>query len=434
VPPTQGKNPIRFCRILTFLFVTLMFTSAAWALEPEKVLVSFNGSAGNMPSGLSMDAAGNLWGVTSEGGTGQCGNPSVGCGIVFELIPTTGGRWDSKTIYNFQGGRDGAGPSGNLAFDAAGNVYGVTGSGGTGCNCGTVYELTPDGDRYQHGVIYRFNNTKGHMDGETPYGGLVMNAGNLYGTTISGGNFCTSGCGTIFELSPSGGSWTETLIYPFKGGSGDGATPYSPLVFDAQGNFYGTTYNAGAGFGAVYEFSPVAGGYWFQTILYVFQGRHDGGSPIAGVVLDAAGNLYGTTTAGGNANCGTAGCGTVFELSPTSGGAWTETTIHAFSSYEGQVPGGGVIFDAAGNLYGVAALGGAYSWGVAYELTPGTGGSWTESDLHNFGNGTDGKHPGLSLAFDSAGNLYGVTGFGGTYVSGSCPNSNGCGTVFQLTP
>lgn len=444
---TSKSNPTSIFVILALIVVPVTFTGAAWAAVPERVPASFDGADGNLPTGLSIDAAGNLWGVTAEGGTGDCTQEKrVGCGTVFELTPTSGG-WAAKSIYSFQGGSDGANPTGSLTFDTDGNVYGTTGAGGFGY--GTVYELSPQSGGYQETVIYAFNDTATHNDGVGPRAGLVMDsAGNLYGTTGSGGNGCSLSCGTVFEVSPAAGGWTESILYNFKGpvGATDGWSPFGSLILDGEGNLYGTTSAGGTGncsgstgCGVVFEVSPGSGGGWTETILYNFQGVsahvHDGARPYTGMVFDGAGNLYGTTLYGGNGACNDRlGCGAVFELSPAGGGAWTETVIHAFSGPDGYFPNG-LAISAAGNLYGTTGYGGIYNFGAALELVAGSGGTWSENRLHSFGNGKDGQVPSTSMVFDSAGNLYGATSFGGAHVTLACGNApTGCGTVFQLKP
>ncbi len=248
-------------------------------------------------------------------------------------------------------------------------------------------------------------------------------------------------------MSPAGGGWTESLLHNFAGpiGATDGMLPEGPLVLDGEGNLYGTTYAGGGvdtcggttGCGVVFEVSPGAGGVWTESIIDNFQGgSHDGARPASGLVLDTAGNLYGTTIQGGSTTaCLDFGCGTVFELSQAGGGAWTEKVLHAFSTGEGQNPYSGVVLGSTGNLYGVTAFGGTFGWGMAFELTPASGGTWTESRLHNFGNAKDGQRPATPLVIDSAGNLYGGTTYGGAVVSGECDGSPaGCGAVFQVTP
>ncbi len=434
--PKSKSTPLSL--VLAMAASALLLVSAAWAAVPEKVLVSINGTGGNQPNGLSMDAAGNLWGVTLVGGSGSCPedeSPLTGCGTVFELTPTPTG-WNYKVIYSFQAGHDGWGPAGQLAFDAAGDVYGVTeqGGGSPSCSygCGVVYKLTPESGRYKESVIYRFNPTRAHNDGELPMGGLTIDAaGNLYGTTYQGGDGCSFNCGTVFEVSPSGGGWIESIINNFKGnGSGDGAWPFSSLLFDGAGNLYGTASQGGTGdcgggiggCGAVFELTPSSGG-WSERVLYNFQGgAHDGQLPIGGLVFDAAGNLYGTTEAGGGLETCNSwyGCGIVFELSP-GGSSWSESVVHIFSLHEGQNPYSGLVIGSTGSLYGVTPLGGVAGWGTAFELTPGTGGLWTESILHNFGNGLDAAVPITPLIFGSDGNLYGASIVGGTSRNRTVP-------------
>jgi len=429
------KTPPRyFFTIATILVVVPMLASAAWAVVPEKLLHSFNGTSGLQPAGLSMDPAGNLWGVTAEGGVG-CPGSQPGCGTVFELTPISGG-WKPKVIYAFKGGTDGALPWGNLAFDGLGNVYGTTVIGGSRtCACGTVFELTPQSGGYKEAVLYRF---AGINDGSGPVGGPVLDAaGNIYGTTSGGG---TSGWGTVFKLSLNGGTWTESILHSFTANP-DGAGPSGSMVFDPQGNLYGSTPGGGtghcsgtpAGCGTVFQLSPSSGGGWTESVLYEFQTGNDGGGPIS-VIVSATGTLYGTTTFGGGTGC-SQGCGTVFQLSPNGAGGWTETVIRTFSnSAAGQGPLAGVVLGSNGSLYGTTISGGLFGWGNAFELTPGSTG-WTETILHNFGKGKDGLLPATPLVFDSAGKIYGTTYYGGTDQSGVCNGSPiGCGTVFQLTP
>jgi len=281
-------------------------------------------------------------------------------------------------------------------------------------------------------VIYSFPGE--HGPGE-PGAGLVFDAaGNLYGTTVLGGshNF-----GTLYELSPiSGGGWQETTIHSFTGGN-DGGLPNSPLIIDGSGNLYGTTQVGGTKQqGTVFEFSPIAGGGYQETVLHSFAGEDDGGGPSAGVIFDSAGNLYGTTS-----DDGAHGAGTVFELSPQTGGAWKLTTLVPFTgNEEGGVPYAGMVFDAAGNLYGTALNGGnsidcparnENGCGVVFELSPSIGGGWRERVIHSF-KGPDGALPYGGVVLDSSGNLYGTTYEGG---AGSCSpvGGSGCGVVFKLS-
>jgi len=275
-------------------------------------------------------------------------------------------------------------------------------------------------------VLYSFS---GGADGAWPMGTLVFdNEGNLYGVTASGG----AGSGVVFKLTEQNGKWSETVLYSFQGGN-DGASPLAGLVFDQAGNLYGTTADGGGkgcfgGCGTVFELSPSPNGSWTETVLYRFTGAADGANPQANLILDDKGTLYGTTLAGGDLSCDTGGCGTVFELTSGAGGQWTETVLHAFAggSSDGQESDlAGLIFDGSGNLYGTTALGGTADAGTVFELTPSGGGSWTSTILYSFLGGRDGRNPSAGLVF-VGGNLFGTTYAGGT----SCE----CGTAFKLSP
>ncbi len=278
-------------------------------------------------------------------------------------------------------------------------------------------------------VLYNF---QCGTDGCGPSGALVRDqSGNLYGTTGSGGNLACgngSGCGTVFELtSDNTGNWTETVLYSFAGGT-DGAYPKGGVILDAKGNLYGTTtwgvdgkscQNSNSGCGTVFKLSNSGGG-WTESVLYAFSGGADGAFPEAGLVFDKTGNLYGTTLYGGVNSCTYVGCGTVFELASTSSG-WIETVIYAFPNvFGGYSPTSGVTFDYLGNLYG-AASGGAYSNGVIFRLVPSPGG-WTENTIWSFSGGYEGVSPTGVITHDGA--LYGVAA-GGQY---------NVGNVFQLRP
>ncbi|MGB8889401.1 MAG: choice-of-anchor tandem repeat GloVer-containing protein [Candidatus Korobacteraceae bacterium] len=427
---------------LTIIAVTL-FASSARAATRETILHSFNdnGSDGYFPfASLISDAAGNLYGTTEGGGIHSCNGFASDCGTVFELSPRQGGGWSEKVLHSFNG-TDGANPEASLIFDAAGNLYGTTASGGIhACNghpnnCGTVFKLSPNSHGgWTESVLHSFGNG---ADGIYPVAGLIFDAaGNLYGTTENGGvHNCNGGsyCGTVFELSPNqGGGWTEKVLHSFGNGT-DGYGPEAGVVFDAAGNLYGTTENGGIhNRGTVFEMSPRGGGGWSETVLHSFGNGEDGIYPVAGLIFDAAGNLYGTTEEGGiGRECPYGGCGTVFELTPTEGGGWTEKNLHNFGVEErdGTYPSAGLIFDAAGNLYGTTGIGGAYcsiGCGTVFELTPTGGGDWIETVLHSFGNGTDGYYPYSSLILDAAGNLYGTTEDGGIHGV--------YGIVFEITP
>jgi len=315
----------------------------------------------------------------------------------------------------------------------------LAGCGGGGGGTGTT--TPPPVITYSERQLYSFGQAP---DGNYPGASMVFDAlGNLYGTTPYGGTY---GGGTVFKLTPKGGQWTETVLYNFCPAQGcpDGAQPSSSLVFDSAGNLYGTASQGGAyagspvtgaGIGVVFELTPQQDGTWAETVLHSFGSGTDGKAPMAGLVFDKSGNLYGTTYQGGTGPQCLVGCGTVFELSPGSNG-WTENVLYNFCSQigctDGENPTGGVIVDAAGNLYGTTPGGGlSQTLGIVFELIPGTNGQFTESVLYEFqGGDSDGYSPVGALVQDGSGNLYGATEFGYSYVF---PPSLNNGTVFKLT-
>jgi uncharacterized repeat protein (TIGR03803 family) len=341
-------------------------------------------------------------------------------GTVFELSPKTGGGWTYKVLLSFDKG-DGSYPEGTLIFDSAGNLYGTTDSGGTDSE-GTAFELSPaTGGKWTERVLWNFG-----LSGSFPAAGLTFDAaGNLYGTTAAGGAY---GGGTVFELTPdTGGIWTETTLHSFTfNTTTDGDFPLASVLFDSD--LFGTTYVGGTyGTGTAFELTPEAGGTWTETVLYNFNngntGSTDPNSMYAGLIADAAGNLYGTGFNGGDYNSGG-----MFELTLGTGGTWTETLLHSFGSKsgDGYNPMAGLIFDASGNLYGTTYNGGTDGYGAAFELEHNSNGSWTEKTLHSFNdNGKDGYNPYAGLIFGPGGDLYGTTGSGGAYSEG---------TVFVVKP
>jgi uncharacterized repeat protein (TIGR03803 family) len=379
----------------------------------ERTLRSFNatGPGGNSPyASLILDNAGNLYGTTDSGGNRGAGN-------VFELTHGTGGGWSERVLHNLNSnGADGRNPGASLIFDGAGNLYGTATSGGV-YHSGVVFELTPSTTgQWSETILHAFNSNG--VDGYAPIGSLIMDhLGNLYGTTSAGG--ALEG-GTVFRLAQKNGRWVEKILHNFDDAGTDGYMPDSGLTLDAAGNLYGTTYYGGTyAHGTVFELTPGAGGVWTENLLHSFNNDGvDGYYPYAGLVIDSAGNLCGTTVFGGIYES-PYGYGTVFELSPVSGGAWTETVLHSFSgdAGDGRNPAGGLIFDSAGNLYGTTYFGGISGGGIAYELISADG--WAETVLHPFGGGSDGYSPQASLVFDSAGNLYGTTYEGGAYNYGA---------------
>ena len=444
--------------VLSVLIAGAMLTQAnsARAGNVTKVLHRFTGGKdGGVPiGGLIIDAAGNLYGTTTGGGN-LSGCQQQGCGTVFELIPQASGGWKEKVLHNLSpDGTEGAGPYGTLVFDSSGNLYGTASEGGDPkyCSdyavpgCGVVFELSPtDNGEWKEKVLYSFKGTT--SDGALPDSGLVFDAaGNLYGTTASGGlGGCQIGpCGVVFRLTHiSGAKWSEKVIHRFRGGS-DGGISFATLILDKAGNLYGTT-ELGAtslcrgqyGCGVVFELTPASHGKWKETILHRFTGGKDGAGPDAGLIFDAQGNLYGTAGWGGAVRyCDGNGCGVVFELSPSGNGKWEEKVLHSFTGgKDGATPVASLIFDAAGNLYGTASGGGnpicQFLCGVAFRLTPSSGGTWKENVLHSFAD-TDGAYPESSLTLDPAGNLFGTTIWGG-YLK-DCSFRPGCGVVFEIMP
>jgi uncharacterized repeat protein (TIGR03803 family) len=419
----------------------------------EQVLYRFKGSSdGYYPAAsLLQDQDGEIYGTTSEGGNGKpCGGNSYpqGCGTVFELMPPaqSGEPWSETVLYRFQGGSDGYAPGSALIADPHGNLYSTTAGGGYENN-GTVFELewpSSPGGAWKHHVLYAFKgvpNGNGEGDASLPGPILFDAAGNLYGTADWGG-FCTNyqglvNCnGAVFKVEPPGtpgGAWTESVLHRF-GNSGD-ANPHGGVILDKAGNFYGTTYIGGDGFGGIFELSP-SGDSWSETTLFNFNNRN-GGVPNDSLVFDSAGNLYGTTLQGGPANAGT-----VFELAASgSTGEWTETVLHNFQSGgDGNSPLANVIFDKAGNLYSTTWQGGSQRQGTAFRLTPPVppNTEWTETILHSFGSGADGRQPGGGLIFGRDGALYGTAETGGsTAESSACLLDDyafTCGVVFRILP
>jgi uncharacterized repeat protein (TIGR03803 family) len=299
-------------------------------------------------AGVTRDSAGNIYGTTNSGGAKAAGE-------VYKLNPAG----NQTVLYSFAGHADGGNPIAGVTLDSADNLYGTAYEAGIqGCfeyiGCGVVYKVDPSGHET---VLYSFT---GGADGGNPVGGVILDpAGNLYGTTTDGGTpFGQNGNGVVFKLSPSG---QLTVLYTFTGGA-DGSTPNAGVIRDSAGNLYGTTYQGGAGYGVVFKLNPSGQ----ETVLYTFTGGPDGGNPIAGVVLDSAGNLYGTTAAGGTSTEGF-GRGVVFMLNPSG----QEKVLHTFMGPpDGSTPYGGVVLDSAGNVYGTTDKGGMQKTGVIFKLTP----------------------------------------------------------------
>jgi uncharacterized repeat protein (TIGR03803 family) len=405
--------------VVVAVFLSTVVVPILWAASKYKTLYKFKGGndGSSSTSALIFDMAGNLYGTTNLGGNG-------GAGTVFKMTPSGNGRWTESVLYPFKkDGTDGADPVGGLTFDGAGNLYGTTAEGGMD-NVGTVFGLTPNGDgSWTETVLHSFKGDG--MDGYSPLATLVLDsAGNLYGTTVFGG---AHGAGAVFEVTRNAdGSWTENVLHSFT--YTDGAYPFAVVIFDANGNLYSTTQQGGAyGDGTVFKLTPNGGAGWTETVLHSFD-LADGAGPDAGLVFDSAGNLYGTTEGGGNLNqCVNygGGCGVVFQLRPHADGSWKEKVLHKFTQNgTARLPIAGVIFDAAGNLYGTTYYGGSDNdYGTLFKLTPAIKGLWKETVLHSFRN-RPGAHPSSGLTSDGQA-LYGTTTGDGATTFGS---------VFEIVP
>jgi uncharacterized repeat protein (TIGR03803 family) len=402
----------RFCHVgASTLLGLVLFLFSATIAEGQTLtpLYEFQGNAdGANPNAVIRDSAGNLYGSTVAGG-------QTIFGTVFKLSPS-----GAKTIlYNFMGGADGTEPHGTLVRDAKGNLYGTTEYGGNlkvQCvgmpGCGVVFKISPSG---RETVLHRFT---GKADGGQPLAGLTMDStGNLYGTTAGGGksgcNYFAVGCGVVFKIDSTG---KYTVLYRFTGGA-DGGVPEPRLILDSAGNIYGSTTGINTpNQGTIFKLDRNG----HETTLLTFKGTN-GDQPYGSLALDGKGNLYGTTYLGGNLNdCNNgSGCGIVFQLLPDG----QEPILNVFNGGSGGWGlVAGLVRDKKGNLYGTAALGGQGTdcCGVAFEITP----SGVESVLHTFTGGADGGSPDTDLIQDSNGNLYGGA-LGGTY---------GYGMIFKITP
>jgi uncharacterized repeat protein (TIGR03803 family) len=329
---------IGFTVVLALSAMATLMTATRAAAQTEKVLHNFNylgpvKDAASPYGGVVVDASGSIYGMTNGGGTGLCtidGSIVVGCGAVFELSPKTGGGLSYKILHNFTyTGEDGYNPAAALTLDASGNLYGTTVYGGTGL-CNNIFSQT--------------------------------------------------GCGTIFELSPKAGEgWTYKIVHNFRSTAADGNYPEGSVTIDSEGNLYGTTFGGGLyGYGTVFEFKPVAGGGWTESIVHSFNddgvdGYYSDKTTLGGLLYtgatlarDSSGNLYGVTDWGGANDYGA-----VFEVKPSSGGGWTEAVVHDFDYLDGANPAGGLTMDGPGNLYGTTVYGGGQNEGSVFELTPG---------------------------------------------------------------
>jgi uncharacterized repeat protein (TIGR03803 family) len=401
---TEGR--LNAALILAVSFALTLIAARPAEARTETVLYNFTGASdGGFPyAGLTPDGAGDFFGTTPFGGLRDRYD---GYGIVFELSPNGNGGWNETVLYTFTGGADGGAPVGSVLFDSMGNLYGTACCGGANGR-GVVFELSRVETSWTETVLYSF---AGGADGENPETGLILDsAGNLYGTTLG---CCGGQYGTVFELSPSGGGWKEQVIYSVE------TTSYANLSIDALGNIFGI------GNDSVFELSPNGRGGWNPTVLHTFPSSpKDGDIPQGTLVWDKAGNLYGTTEYGG-----AEGVGTVYKLSHVKEG-WKEKILYSFKGgkKDGSNPFAGIVLDAAGNIYGTTVLGGKYGDkygdGTLFELKAPVGkGRYKERVFLSF-DGRDGESPDGNLFLDGSGNIYGTTYYGG---------SSDFGVVFEVT-
>jgi len=397
---------------LPFLFIPLAQS------QTYQVIHKFAYADGYHPSStVVMDAGGKLYGTTYQGG-------SADRGTVFRLA-RSGSGWILSTLYMFQGGADGAYPAAGIIFGPDGALYGTTSQGGDpSCgDCGTVFRLQPPASicgsiscPWTKTAIHLFGGTLQGFDGRVPVGDIAFDrAGNLYGAASRGGQYDD---GMVYQLTRSGNNWTETVVHSFTNMFG---YPQAGVTIGSNGNLYGTVqFAVGANFGAIYQLAP-SGMSWTLEDLYHFQ-QGGGGYPRAGMIFDAAGNLYGATTSFGDN-----GGGTAFELSPVNGG-WSYSVLYSFVGNNGG-PDATLTFDQSGNLYGTTGADGAHQLGSVFKLTH-NGGAWSYASLYDFQDAGVAAYPQSNVLIDSSGNLYGTFSRGWTpYL---CPD--GCGGVWEITP
>lgn len=408
--PTSKPLSLSFAMFVAITLTTLATRTPAVA-QTGTALRSFSTTDldGYDPGVVTFDSAGNMYGTTLSGGAHDGG-------VLFEFTPRTGGGWTEEILHSFNPAAGEGSSPGTPVLDPFGNIYGSC-TGGGAYGDGTIFELIRelDGSWSEH-TVYDFSG--GYGTG--PSNVVFDSAGNLYATNNDGGVY---GAGSVFKLTHRpDGTWVRNILHSFPAAAGDGYQPDSGVIVDGAGNIYGTTFYGGTdGDGAVYELSPGTGGVWNETILHTFAADGiDGTHPIAGVVFDSAGNLYGTTFNGGSG-----GVGTAFELTP-AGSTWIETILHTFQNDgDGIIPGGGwFAIDSSGNLYNATLEGGNDDYGTIYKLTRAAGGTYTYATYFKF-DGTDGASPGSNVTLDSHRNIYGPTPGGGTF---------GDGVLFEVRP
>ncbi len=416
-----------FRSLLVTTLAILLMVPAAWG-QTFKVLHSFGASGDGQwaEGGVVMDGQGNLYGVTEIGppGDGCLGNG--GCGTVYQLKPHSDGTWTESVIHAFTGS-DSAFPFASPILDSQGNLYGTAdGHAGAGTYPEVVYQLTPNSDgTWTESILHQFPTSQDDSPGAV----TLDPAGNVYGVANLGG---VNGTGYIYKLNRATG-WQEQYLlyfdphYPYL----DGLSAQGPITLDGNGNLYGAMILGGThDCGVAYKLSNQGSFLWKETVLHNFACEADGFYPI-GATFGPDGSLYGVTQVGGDAGSIACGCGTVFKLTPNSDGTWTKTTLYTFRGgpNDGAYPVNGLVFDRAGNIYSTTDGGGnstcSGGCGTVFKLTPSSDGQYSESILHFFTGGLDGANPISTMAIDGAGNLYGATYRGGAYDDG---------VAFEITP
>jgi uncharacterized repeat protein (TIGR03803 family) len=393
------------------VFVIALSLVTATATTTD-VIFSFEEEEGEYAdTDLETDGAGNIYGTTVLGG-------EFGGGTVFQLSPTPNG-WEHTVLYSFTGGADGGEPYKGVTIDRRGNLYGTAVTGGSGAcegGCGVVYKLTKSGGTWNQTVIHAFT---GGDDGSGPGARVTVDpSGNVYGMAPTGGTY---GVGTIYKIHPQARSWDFQVIHAFTGGA-DGATGSAGRMLLEHGRLYGAATAGGLyGSGVVFELTPRGVGKWDFRALYSFHGQPDGSFPY-GALLRASGKIYGTTYYGGEN-----GIGAVYELSPGRDDVreWHGRVIYSFQpGSDGNSPISNLVCDTVGNLYGTTSEGGL-GRGTIFKLTPIGGGQWSESVVHAFEGPPDGGFSYNGMVVDRLGNFYGATVHGGT-------DDDGC--VYKFTP
>ncbi len=413
--PEAGQS-VTFRRSVCALGIVAVIFALTFALAAQaqtySVIHYFTGAGdGYYPWGLTIDQAGNLYGATLAPPNGE----------VFKMTKR-GSAWTLLPLYNIGGLGVVLGPGGRLYGPIGGGLYGgVLSLTPAASSCGTVF--CP----WIGTQLHTF--TGPPDDGASPGNpDLVFDQqGNIYGTTVGGGSgSCSGGCGTVYELSQNNGVWSSSILYSFPGYSPQEFSPFGGVVFDQAGNLYGTAQGGPLNAGTVYKLTP-NNGSWSKSTIYAFDyGGTSGAEPYGSLLIDASGNLYGTTSAAGQGQNGT-----VFELTPSNGG-WNFNLLYSFSGRNiGAGPMAPLTQDAAGNLYGTTYGAGAFGYGNVFKLTH-TNGSWTYTSLHDF-DGSDGRWPESKVVIDAQGNLYGTTTFGGLQ-NPACSVGGECGVVWEITP